>query len=46
LTDNAAGFGQEAYGQFYLPVTNMPREHGIDAINPQRYGFSGRWQTL
>ncbi len=42
MTDNATDFGQEAYGQFYLPLTNNLRERGIDAINPQQHGFSGR----
>lgn len=42
VTDNATDFGQEAYGQFYLPLTNNLSERGIDAINPQQHGFSGR----
>ena len=46
MTNNAADFGQEAYGQFYLPLTNKLRERGIDAINPQQHGFSGRWRVF
>ena len=46
MTDNATDFGQEAYGQFYLPLTNKLRERGIDAINPQQHGFSGRWRVF
>ena len=46
MTDDAADFGQEACGQFYPPLTNMLREHGIDDIDPQRYGFSGGWHAF
>ena len=46
MTDSAADFGQEAYGQFYFPLTEQLKEHGIDAINPQQHGFSGRWRTF
>ena len=46
MTDTAGDFGQEAYGQFYLPLTEQLKEHGIDAINPQQHGFSGRWRTF
>ena len=46
MADNAEDFGQEAYGQFYLPLTEKLREHGVDSINPQQHGFSGRWRTF
>ena len=46
MTDNATDFGQEAYGQFYLPLTNKLREHDIDAISTQQRGFSGRWRMF
>ena len=46
MTDTAGDFGQEAYGQFYFPLTEQLKEHGIDAINPQHHGFSGRWRTF
>ena len=46
MVDNAADCGQEAYGQFYLPLTNMPRSRGIDAINPRQHGLSGRWRMF
>ena len=46
MTDTAGDFGQEAYGQFYFPLTEQLKEHGIDAINPQQHGFSGRWRAF
>ena len=46
MVDDAADVGQEAYGQFYLPLTDRLRERGIDAINPQQHGFSGRWRMF
>lgn len=46
MVDNTADVGQEAYGQFYLPLTDRLRERGIDAINPQQHGFSGRWRMF
>ena len=46
MVDNTTDFGQEAYGQFYLPLTDKLRECGIDAINPQQHGFSGRWRIF
>ena len=46
MTATAEDFGQEAYGQFYLPLTDKLRERGISSINPQQHGFSGRWRTF
>ncbi len=46
MTDTAGDFGQEAYSQFYLPLTERLRDRGIDAINPQQHGFSGRWRAF
>ena len=46
MTDSTADFDQEAYGQFFLPLTEQLREHGLDVINPQQHGFSGRWRIF
>ena len=46
MTESATDFGQEAYGLFYFPLTEQLKEQGIDAINPQQHGFSGRWRTF
>ena len=46
MIDNAADLRQEAYGQFYLPLTNKGREHGIDAISTQCHSFDDRWKMF
>ena len=46
MTDSAADFSQEPYGQFYRPLTEQLRERGIDAIASQQHGFRGRWRTF